>query len=73
MVLDPFCGCGTAGIDGKLYFHDDSSNKSKQIILSVKGGQANVGNKSRVANPASGRPHVSPRRGRDVGHPAPCT
>jgi DNA modification methylase len=26
------------GIDGKLYFHDDASGKSKQIILSVKGG-----------------------------------
>lgn len=26
------------GIDGRLYFHDDSSGKSKQIILSVKGG-----------------------------------
>ncbi len=26
------------GIDGRLYFHDDSSQKSKQIILSVKGG-----------------------------------
>ena len=26
------------GIDGRLYFHDDGSGKSKQIILSVKGG-----------------------------------
>jgi SAM-dependent methyltransferase len=26
------------GIDGRLYFHDDNSGKSKQIILSVKGG-----------------------------------
>lgn len=26
------------GIDGKLYFHDDKSGKSKQIVLSVKGG-----------------------------------
>ena len=26
------------GIDGRLFFHDDSSGKSKQIILSVKGG-----------------------------------
>lgn len=26
------------GIDGRLYFHDDKSGKSKQIILSVKGG-----------------------------------
>jgi len=26
------------GIDGRLYFHDDSSGKSKQVILSVKGG-----------------------------------
>lgn len=26
------------GIDGRVYFHDDTSGKSKQIILSVKGG-----------------------------------
>jgi adenine specific DNA methylase Mod len=26
------------GIDGRLYFHDDASGKSRQIILSVKGG-----------------------------------
>ncbi len=26
------------GIDGRLFFHDDSSGQSKQIILSVKGG-----------------------------------
>jgi len=30
------------GIDGRLYFHDDRSGDSKQIIFSVKGGQ-NVG------------------------------
>ena len=30
------------GIDGRLYFHDDNSGKSKQIIFSVKGGQ-NIG------------------------------
>ena len=30
------------GIDGRLYFHDDNSGKSKQIIFSVKGGR-NVG------------------------------
>ena len=30
------------GIDGRLYFHDDRSGNSKQIIFSVKGGQ-NVG------------------------------
>ncbi|HEU5341116.1 DNA methyltransferase [Edaphobacter sp.] len=30
------------GIDGRLYFHDDRSGKSKQIIFSVKGGQ-NIG------------------------------
>lgn len=31
--------CGAdKGIDGRLYFHDDSSGRSKQIILSVKGG-----------------------------------
>ena len=27
------------GIDGRLYFHDDKSGKTKQIILSVKAGQ----------------------------------
>lgn len=27
------------GIDGRLYFHDDRSGKSKQIILSVKAGE----------------------------------
>jgi site-specific DNA-methyltransferase (adenine-specific) len=27
------------GIDGRLYFHDDNSGTSKQIIFSVKGGQ----------------------------------
>jgi len=27
------------GIDGRLYFHDDSSGKSKQVILSVKAGE----------------------------------
>jgi len=26
------------GIDGRLYFHDDESGKSKQILFSVKGG-----------------------------------
>lgn len=26
------------GIDGRLFFHDDNSGKSKQVILSVKGG-----------------------------------
>ncbi|MEL7645778.1 MAG: DNA methyltransferase [Anaerolineaceae bacterium] len=26
------------GIDGRLYFHDDHSGKTKQVILSVKGG-----------------------------------
>ncbi|HZY64085.1 MAG TPA: DNA methyltransferase, partial [Edaphobacter sp.] len=30
------------GIDGRLYFHDDNSGKSKQIIFSVKGGH-NIG------------------------------
>ena len=30
------------GIDGRKYFHDDRSGKSKQIIFSVKGGK-NVG------------------------------
>jgi len=27
------------GIDGRLYFHDDKSGKTKQIIFSVKGGE----------------------------------
>jgi len=27
------------GIDGRKYFHDDNSGKSKQIILSVKAGE----------------------------------
>jgi DNA modification methylase len=27
------------GIDGRLYFHDDNSGKSRQVIFSVKGGQ----------------------------------
>jgi hypothetical protein len=30
------------GIDGRLYFHDDASGKTKQVILSVKGGHVNV-------------------------------
>jgi DNA modification methylase len=30
------------GIDGRLFFHDDNSGRSKQIIFSVKGGQ-NIG------------------------------
>lgn len=30
------------GIDGRLYFHDDKSGKTKQIILSVKGGGVTV-------------------------------
>ncbi len=30
------------GIDGRLYFHDDASGKTKQAILSVKGGHVNV-------------------------------
>jgi DNA modification methylase len=30
------------GIDGRLYFHDDTSGKTKQIIFSVKGGR-NIG------------------------------
>jgi len=30
------------GIDGRLYFHDDASGKTKQVILSVKGGHTNV-------------------------------
>jgi site-specific DNA-methyltransferase (adenine-specific) len=27
------------GVDGRLFFHDDASGKSKQVIISVKGGQ----------------------------------
>jgi site-specific DNA-methyltransferase (adenine-specific) len=34
---DPSTACITC-IDGRLYFHDDTTGKSKQIILSVKGG-----------------------------------
>jgi len=30
------------GIDGRLYFHDDESGQSKQIIFSVKGGGVSV-------------------------------
>ena len=30
------------GIDGRLYFHDDTSGKSKQIIFSVKAGGVTV-------------------------------
>lgn len=30
------------GIDGRLYFHDDKSGKTKQIVLSVKAGNINV-------------------------------
>jgi DNA modification methylase len=30
------------GIDGRLYFHDDQSGNSKQIIFSVKGGGVSV-------------------------------
>jgi len=30
------------GIDGRLYFHDDQSGKSKQIIFSVKAGGVSV-------------------------------
>lgn len=30
------------GIDGSLYFHDDSSGKSKQILFSVKAGGVTV-------------------------------
>jgi site-specific DNA-methyltransferase (adenine-specific) len=30
------------GIDGRLYFHDEASGKTKQVILSVKAGHTNV-------------------------------
>ena len=47
------CGSGQArpadqkkgadrGIDGRLYFHDDDSGQSKQIIFSVKAGRVTV-------------------------------
>jgi site-specific DNA-methyltransferase (adenine-specific) len=30
------------GIDGRLYFHDDDTGKTKQVIISVKGGHTGV-------------------------------
>ncbi|KUK91588.1 MAG: DNA methyltransferase [Marinimicrobia bacterium 46_43] len=30
------------GIDGRLFFHDDDSGKTKQVIISVKGGHTGV-------------------------------
>ena len=30
------------GIDGQIYFHDEGGNKTKQVIISVKAGHANV-------------------------------
>ena len=30
------------GIDGRLYFHDDADNKTKQIIISVKAGHTSA-------------------------------
>jgi hypothetical protein len=30
------------GIDGRLYFHDDTKGKTKQVILSVKSGRVQV-------------------------------
>ena len=30
------------GIDGRLYFHDDASGQTKQVVISVKGGGTNV-------------------------------
>ena len=30
------------GIDGRLYFHDDDSGETKQVIISVKGGSTGV-------------------------------
>lgn len=30
------------GIDGRLYFHDDDTGKTKQVIISVKGGGTGV-------------------------------
>jgi DNA modification methylase len=34
---------GDKGIDGRLYFHDDTSGKTKQVILSVKAGHVTPG------------------------------
>jgi len=31
------------GIDGRLYFHDDETGRSKQVIISVKAGKTGVG------------------------------
>jgi hypothetical protein len=30
------------GIDGRLFFHDDGTGKTKQVIISVKGGSTGV-------------------------------
>lgn len=30
------------GIDGRLYFHDESKGKTKQIVISVKSGRVSV-------------------------------
>lgn len=30
------------GIDGRIYFHDDASHTTKQVIISVKGGHTSV-------------------------------
>jgi hypothetical protein len=30
------------GVDGRLYFHDDETGKTKQIVLSVKSGRVSV-------------------------------
>jgi hypothetical protein len=32
----------SVGIDGRLYFHDDNSGSSRQVIFSIKGGH-NIG------------------------------
>ncbi|MCL2659973.1 MAG: restriction endonuclease [Acidobacteriaceae bacterium] len=36
------CKGADRGIDGRLYFHDDTSGKTKQIIISVKAGGVGV-------------------------------
>lgn len=38
-MTNPVKGGADRGVDGRLYFHDDKSGKSKQIVLSVKAGE----------------------------------
>ena len=41
LAADPKKGADR-GIDGRLYFHDDNSGKSRQVVFSVKGGGVGV-------------------------------